>query len=62
MGVVARQPVKELVVRRRREENYVIYLDAAADLLLGLILLDLCLPSSGGIGDGGGVLRMQLAL
>jgi len=32
------------------------HLDAAADIFFGLVLLDLCLPSSGGIGDGGGVL------
>jgi len=31
------------------------YLDAVADLFLGLVLFDLCLPSSGGIGNGGGV-------
>ena len=38
------------------------YLDTAADLLLSLILLDLCLPPSGGVSDGGSVLCVQLAL
>ena len=37
-------------------------LDAGADLFAELILLDLCLAPFGGICDGRGVLRVQLAI
>jgi hypothetical protein len=36
--------------------RFKIYLNADANLFLSLVLLDLGLPSSSGIGDGGGVL------
>ena len=51
-----------IAARFRVRTKGIIYLDAAADLLLSLILLDLCLSPSGGISNGGGVLRIQLAL